>query len=67
MPADKPEAPLYRVAYGYRGPRRSHKFTLLQPAKSPEAAIKSVRERMELDGMPMDRITITGATLDALT
>jgi len=63
---NKPELPLYRVSYSYMD-WRMRNYAITVPAESPEDACLKVRARMGQDGYPMDRITITGATLNALT
>ena len=61
--------PLFRVFYTYdENPNRQPRmYTTTVNAETAEAAITALRARMVADGMPMDRIEITGAALNVLT
>ena len=65
----KVSQPLFRVYYTYdEGTNRQPRmYTTTVNAETPETAIAVLRARMVGDGMPMDRIEITGATLNVLT
>ena len=65
----KASQPLFRVYYTYDEAtnRQPRMYTTTVNAETADAAIAALRARMVADGMPMDRIEITGAALNVLT
>jgi len=69
MAVSKQALPLFRVYYRYTDgdTTRPRGYSITINATDAAAAEAAVRARMVADGMPMNKIEITGASLNALT
>ena len=67
MPKANVALPRYQVRYAFCNDNRSYSYSILVNAANAAAAGVQVAKVMKRDGYPMDRITILGVELDALT